>query len=274
MEAEAPLPGRVSYFLGNDPSRWQAGLATYARVRYQGVYPGIDLVWHGGDGALEYDFELAPGADPGTIGLRLEGAEQVTLAPDGALVMTLGGAELRQHAPVVYQEVAGRRTAVRGGYTLDPTGAVGFWLDAYDPMRPVVIDPLLGYSHYLGGTGADEGLGIAVEGSGSAYVTGSTVSNDFPTAGRGPAKFGAGALGQTGDAFVAKLNPAGTALVYSVYLGGGDLHEGRAIAVDASGSAYVTGWTISADFPPAGGGPPSLAGVALARASATRLWRS
>jgi hypothetical protein len=241
------LPGRVNYFLGNDPSRWHTDVPTYARVEYQGVYDGIDLAYYGNQNQLEYDFIVAPGADPGAITLGFAGADRLEIDTGGDLVVHAGGGQVRQHQPVIYQDVGGVRQEIAGGYELKDGQQVGFRLGAYDTSRPLVIDPVLVYSTYLGGSGLDLGNGIALDGLGGAYIAGRTSSAaNFPTT--------AGAFDMTynggvGDGFVTKLNSAGSALVYSSYLGGSFNDEGFGIAVDAAGSAYVTGLTSSGNFP-------------------------
>jgi hypothetical protein len=241
------LPGKSNYFIGSDPSQWRTDVPTYAGVKYAAVYPGIDLVYHGNQRLLEYDFLVAPGADPRAIGIRFQGARKLTVNRDGALVIGLGGSEVIEPAPVVYQEVGGRRQTVAGRYVLRGKGRVGFSVAEYDRSRPLVIDPVLVYSTYLGGSGNDDGTAIAVDTSGNAYVTGSTSSTNFPTT---PGAFQTTNGGGTNDydAFVTKLNATGSALVYSTYLGGAGRNPGLAIAVDASGNAYVTGFT-NGSFP-------------------------
>jgi Beta-propeller repeat len=242
--ARERLGGKVSYLLGNRPSAQRTGIATFARVHYPDVYPGIALDWHGDRRQLEYDFRVAAGADPDEIALRLRGAEALRLAPDGDLLIDAGEATFRQRAPVAYQTIARDRRPVEAAFALDG-GRVGFELGAYDRSRPLVIDPLvLAYSTYLGGGDLDAGSDIAVDANGSAYVAGRTQSTDFDTVdeieGDGDGLFD--------DAFIAKLTPAGNALVYSTYLGGGASDFARGIAVDSSGAAYVTGATESPDF--------------------------
>ena len=242
------LPGKSNYFIGNDPAKWRTNIPTYAKVRYEGVYPGVDLVYYGNQGQLEYDFVVAPGADPRLVTLAFEGAREVHIDARGELVLGVEGGEVRQHKPVVYQEVAGVKQEVAGRYVMKGTRQVGFRVAAYDASRPLIIDPVLVYSTYLGGSDVDGGFGIAVDDAGSAYVTGLTSSTDFPTT--------AGAAQTTyagGDAFVTKLDATGSGLVYSTYLGGSDVENGFSIAVDDMGSAYVTGITTSTDFPTTAG---------------------
>jgi plastocyanin len=244
IEGREELPGKSHYFIGNDPQKWRTDVTQYARVEYKDVYPGVSLTYYGNQGQLEYDFVVSPGGDPRRIRLGIEGAEEIHVDAEGNLVLSLPGGEVVEKAPFVYQEVDGARKAVEGRFVLRGRGEVGFEVGAYEADRPLVLDPVLAYSTYLGGTQFDEGLGIAVDASGSAYVTGRTVSTDFPTANPLQAASGGGF-----DAFVTKLNAAGSALAYSTYLGGSNGDVGQAIAVDPSGNAYVAGFTYSTDFP-------------------------
>ncbi len=265
------LPGRSSYLLGNDPTKWRTNVHTYARVRYQSVYHGIDLVYYGNQsGQLEYDFVVTPGADPSSILLAIDAAGGVvssekavdTVEPkidsSGDLVVHRNGHdEVRFHKPVVYQEqrtmANGKwsgpeddRQFVDGHFVLLADNRIGFAVPVYDRTRPLVIDPVLVYSTYLGGSDNDYGYGIAVDSSGNAYVTGQTNSINFPTV--NPIQASLGGPGAS-NAFVAKLNPTGSALVYSTYLGGNTFDQATGIAVDSSGNAYVTGCTYSTNFP-------------------------
>jgi hypothetical protein len=239
------LPGKSHYFIGADPSRWQRDVPHYARVRYHEVYPGVDLVFYGRQGGrLEYDFVVSPGADPRRIRLRFDGAERKSLDEEGKLVLRVGEGRLEQHAPFAYQEVEGQRQQVVASYVLHRGGEVGFEVGPYDKARPIVIDPALEYSTYLGGsTDADYGRGIALDSAGNAYVTGGTSSADFPTLNPYQTDLG------YEDVFVTKFSPSGSGLVYSTYLGGSGYDSGYGIAVDGSGSAYVAGYTDSTDFP-------------------------
>ena len=247
VTGEEELPGKVNYFIGNDPAKWRTDVATYARVRYEQVYPGIDLVYYGNQGQLEYDFVVEPGADPARIRLRVAGARKMYVNGQGQLVVQTAGGAVRWNKPEIYQEVDGQHRSVKGKYVLRRSRELGFEVAAYDTARPLIIDPILMYSTYLGGSSEDYGSGIAVDTSGNAYVTGNTTSNDFPTT---PGAFQRTYRGVT-QAFVTKLNPTGSALVYSTYLGGsgpsGDKSYG--IAVDTFGNAYVTGYTSSTNFP-------------------------
>ena len=260
------LPGKSNYFQGGNPAKWHANVPNYRKVKYRGLYPGIDLVYYGNQRQLEYDFVLAPGADPGVIrlavgaGLALpSGARQAAplrIDPSGDLVIATAGGEVRFHKPTVYQPKSRAGFAVNsefriqnservdGAYKLLAGNQVGFEVARFDRSRPLVIDPALSYSTYLGGTSGEVGYSIAVDADGNAYVTGSTGSVDFPTVDPlQPATVG------DFDAFVTKLDPTGTTLVYSTYLGGTGFDRGTGIALDASGNAYVTGMTSSDNFP-------------------------
>ena len=242
------LPGKANYFIGKDRSKWRTNVPTYAKVHYREVYPGIDLVYYGNQRQLEYDFVIAPGVNPKKIVLGFQGANELEINAQGELVLHTAGGDIRQHKPVIYQEIDGIRREIDGGYVRQGANRVCFQLAAYDTARPLIIDPLvLSYSTYLGGGAGDWGNGIAVDAAGNAYVTGYTASSDFPTtAGTFQPNFGGGA-----GAFVTKLNPTGTALVYSTYLfgnGGG----GNGIAVDADGNAYVAGGGFVAKLDPTG----------------------
>jgi hypothetical protein len=236
-------PGKINYFQGDDPALWQTNVPTFGRVEYQGVYPGIDLVYYGNQRQLEYDLDVAPGADPGRIALDVQGANQVTIDSQGELVLSTPSGTLVQHKPIIYQDLNGVRQDVAGSYVIRG-GQVGIDVGSYDPTHPLVIDPVLSYSTYLGGSGTDIGYGIAVDNSGNAYVVGSTTSPNFPTT---PGAY-QGTFGGVSDVFVAKLNSTGTGLIYATYLGGSGDDEGYGIAVDSSGNAYVGG-SASAGFP-------------------------
>ncbi len=239
------LAGTNNYFIGNDPAKWRTSVPTYAKVKYEGIYSGIDLVYYGNQRQLEYDFILAPGADPRRIAFDVSGAKGIRRDAHGDLVLRMktGEGEIRWHKPVVYQEKDGARQLVAANYAITDKNRVGFEVAKYDASRPLYIDPLI-YSTYLGGSQFDEGVGIAVDSAGSAYVTGQTASTDFPT--MNPLQ---PASGGSYDAIVAKINPAGSALVYSTYLGGSDGDYGYSIAVDSAGNAYITGQTQSSNFP-------------------------
>jgi uncharacterized repeat protein (TIGR01451 family) len=238
------LPGRSHYLTGNDPAKWRTNVPTYAKVRYGSVYPGVDLVYYGNQRRLEYDFIVAPGADPRRIRIAFEGARQMAIDAAGHLVLEVAGGEVRQQRPVVYQEAGGVRKEIAGRYVMTGTRQVGFEVAAYDISLPLVIDPVLVYSTFLGGSADDLASGIAVDVDGQAYVTGSTTSLDLPATAGGYDETANGAV----DAFVSKLSANGSALLYSTYLGGAGADEGRAIAIDQDGNAYVTG-LAQAGFP-------------------------
>jgi hypothetical protein len=246
LGAGEPEEGTVNYFQGNEPSDWQSGLPTFGEVTYQELWPGIDLAFRGAGGELKYEFILEPGARVDDIRLRYAGADGVSLKPNGELAINTALGTLTDSSPVTYQEIAGQRVPVQSRFVLGEAGSYRFAVGDYEPGNRLVIDPGLAYSSYLGSEGIDEGFGVAVDASGSAYVTGYTGGAHFPTT--------IGAFDQTAninfDAFVTKLNPTGSApLAYSTYLGGNGHDEPHGIAVDTTGSAYVTGLTSSTSFP-------------------------
>jgi len=245
VQGTDPLPGRTNYFVGRDPARWQTNVPTYGAVRYAGVYPGIDLIYRGNQRLLEYDFIVAPGANPHSIDIRFLGARHLSVNREGALVIRLGESYLIEPAPVVYQDAGGRRQLVNARYELRGRERVGFRLANYDRGRPLVIDPVLVYSTYLGGNSRDNAESIAVDALGSVYVTGATFSSDFPTT---SGAFQRTIAPSTFAAVVTKFSPDGSALLYSTYLGGADSF-GTHIAVDSAGHAYVVGYTTSSGFP-------------------------
>lgn len=242
---DVPLPGRVNYLLGDDPAKWQRNVPLYTRVAFPGVYPGIDLVYYGNQGKLEYDFVVAPGVDPSPIRLRFDGAERIEVDPGGDLVLHTELGEIRQQKPIVYQDLDGGRAPVEGRYVCLNDTEVGFQVAGYDPTRELVIDPILVYSSYLGGADSDEAFGIAVDSARNAYVVGTAASSDFPVTNSAFDTTGA----PFGDVFVTKLDPTGTSILYSTFIGGGSSDVGRAVALDAAGGAYVTGYTASDNFP-------------------------
>lgn len=259
LAGEKPLQSRVNYLTGSDPAQWRTNIATFAKARYNGVYPGTDLIFYGSQNSLEYDFALAPGADPSQIAWTVEGARRARLDANGDLVLSGPAGDIRQRAPRIYQEAGKNQIAVPGGFTLrdvDGGSRVGFTVGSYDRSLPLVIDPVINYSTYLGGSRDDDGRDIVVSG-GNAYVTGITTSADFPLKARLQPEQ------PNNDAFVTKLSSDGSRVLWSTYLGGSGNDEGHAIAV-ADGFAYVTGLTESEDFParqafqPAQGGPDAF----------------
>jgi uncharacterized repeat protein (TIGR01451 family) len=264
VEGLSPLSGVANFFLGNDPAQWRVNVPSYGAVAYRDLYPGVDLIYHGSEGYLKSEFRLAPEADPAAIQMVYSGLESLYLGEDGALVLQTALGELIETAPLIYQKVDGVRQVIPGGYVLLPISAdltgfrnlsgpgadaykVGFQVGAYDSTRPLVIDPALAYSTYLGGSDQDMGRGIAVDSAGNAYVTGWTSSSDFPTTTLTiqPA-YGGGTV----DAFVTQIISASGFYTYgySTYLGGNGDDRSWGIAVD-DGNAYVTGWTSSSNFP-------------------------
>ncbi|MGO4881135.1 MAG: SBBP repeat-containing protein [Bryobacteraceae bacterium] len=238
------LPGKVNYFIGNDPSRWRTDIPTFGRVQYSGVYPGVDLAYYGRQGRLEYDFVVGPGADPSTIRIAFHGAQRTHIDSGGDLILETGSDSIRFRKPVSYQQIAGVRRPVRSSYRLSGSNHVEFALGPYDRRYPLTVDPSLVYSTYLGGSAFDYGTAIAVNSSGNAFVTGYTSSLDFPTDNPEQSFFpGSSAI------FVAKLATNGGSLVYATYLGGSGYNYPYGIAVDSTGAAYLTGLTESSDFP-------------------------
>ncbi|OYW04998.1 MAG: hypothetical protein B7X11_02335, partial [Acidobacteria bacterium 37-65-4] len=236
------LPGRSSYFLGNDPGRWQRDVPSFAKVRWSEAYPGIDVLFYGRERQLEFDFLVKPGADPSLIGLAPTGADRTSLSPSGDLMLRVGHTDFRFQKPVCYQEVRGQRVKVEGRFRLKE-GRVGIELGTYDRRKPLVIDPVLVYSTYLGGAGNDLAARVFVTPSGEAFVTGQTLSLNFPL-------FNPGQAVNRGswDAFVSHFNAAGNALLYSTYYGGNGDDFGMGIAVDATGAIYLAGSTTSTNL--------------------------
>ncbi len=266
--------GKSNYFIGNDPSEWRTNIPNYIKVKMKDVYPGIDMEYYGNQRKLEYDFEVKPGVDPSVIGLNYEGAKNAEVDGQGNLIFHMTQGDVAFKAPVVYQkrmkngEWTIENEKIEGHYSLKPDGKIGFEMGNYDKTLPLVIDPQLDYSTYLGGSDWDYGVGIAVDLSGDAYVTGYTQSTDFPaTAGA----YQTSLDGVNYDAFVTEMNPTGTALVYSTYLGGSDMDLGQGIAVDSGGDAYVTGYTYSTNFPTTAGAYQTIHGSGPSSAFVTKL---
>jgi len=253
------LPGHANYFLGNDPAQWHTNVPTYAKIKYANVYDGVDLVYYGNQRQLEYDFVVHPNGATKSIRVRFAGAKKLTLHENGDLEVIARNGNIAFHKPVLYQETSGRRVSVKGGFTLLGGNEAGFAVGDYDRAKPLVIDPTLSYSTYLGGSnGASYGTAVAVDGSGDAYVTGVVYATNFPAT-SGAYQPSSKKSASTFDAFVAEFNPTGTALLYATYLGGsgntsvaGTLNHGdypTGVRVDSDGAAYVSGIAYSTDFP-------------------------
>ena len=255
--------GRSNYLLGNDPTKWVKAVPAFSKVAYRGLYPGVDLVYYGNHRELEFDLKVAPGAGLGAVRLQIAGekrpAAKARVDSAGDLVVPTRAGDVRFRKPVAYQPDGNSgRHSVAASYVIAKGGAIGFVVSGYDRSKPLVIDPVLSYSTYLGGSDYNYATGIAVDASGYTYITGYSSSVDFPVSGGVQGVFAGGSCNTEVnttpcfDAFVAKLNPQGTGLVYSTYLGGTGDDEGVRIAVDTSGQAYVAGFTDSLDFPTAG----------------------
>jgi hypothetical protein len=240
------LPGKSNYFIGNNPKTWQRNVPTFAKVKYKNVYPGVDLVYYGNQGWLEYDFVVAPGADPRMIELSFPGAKKLSTDAEGNLVIGLKYGEVLERAPAVFQEVNGIKKTLAGRYILKDRNRVTFRITNRDRSKAVIIDPAIQFSTYLGGSGDEFPLYMDLDRFGSVYVVGFTTSTDFSTT---PDSLQSTFAGGTFDAFVTKLNPQGSAVVYSTYLGGTGDDFGLGIAVNPLGIAYLTGQTSSTDFP-------------------------
>ena len=263
--AEGMQKGKVNYFVGNDPEKWKTNVATYQSVVYKDVYKDIDMKFYGNNRQMEYDVIVKPGADPSLVRLSYEGIEGLSITEDGKMEINLKEGKVLQEKPYCYQEIDGKRVEIEGSFKLinselkeqgtkiinrksqisNQKFAYSFQVASYDKNHSLVIDPVLVYSTYLGGSGVDQGISIAVDVSGNAYITGYTTSTNFPTASPLQASFGGG----TGDAFITKIDASGSSLIYSTYLGGSDYDQGYVIAVDATGNVYVSGLTTSSNFP-------------------------
>ncbi len=242
--AGSSLPGTVNYIAGNDPSQWQTSVATYAKIRYEAIYPGIDLVYYGTQREIEYDFIVAPGASPSRIALGFDGVDALALKENGDLELTHDGQALVLRAPRAYQTIEGRQVTVDSSYRVDDaTRQVSLTVGDYDREQPLVIDPILSYAMTLGGVAQDEGNAVAVDANGNVYVAGFTRSPNFPAN---------GAPGGNFDLFVTKLDPTGTVLLSSSFIGGNGADEARGLAIDTDGNVYLSGVTRSTNFPTVG----------------------
>jgi len=239
---------KTNYFIGSDPRQWKTNLPNFAKVKYSGVYPGVDLVFYGNQNLLEYDFTVAPGSDPGVIALGFDGITNMRIDEKGDLLLRTDAGEIRQSRPVVYQQIDGARQMIPANYLIKGQKQVAFQIAKYDRSKPLIIDPTLAFSTYLGGSGMDRGDGIAVDSAGNAYITGSSASTNFPVT-AGAFQTTRAGLFVNEDAFVTKMNSTGTALIYSTYFGGANRDAGIDIALDGAGNAYITGQSESSDLP-------------------------
>ncbi len=239
--------GKVNYLTGNDPSQWQTGLPTFGNVQVSEIYPGINVIFHVNNRQLEYDFTIAPGADPHAIKIRFDGAKKISLGPDGSLIVKIGSSEVRQPEPEVYQTIGGTRRLIDGGYKILDTRTVAFVVGDYDRSLPLVIDPVLGYLAFFGGSTSATAYVMALDTNKNIYIAGSTFSQQFFTTSAAQTSFGGGTY--SGDAFVAKFSYPGKNLIYLTYLGGNSDDAAHSLAVDSAGHAFVTGYTESPNFP-------------------------
>ena len=252
VHAGDELPGKTNYYMGSDPAKWKTSVPQYGEVLYGNVYPGVDLRFHGQQRQLEFDFRLAPEANASVIGMSFQGAQKVTRDADGNLVVTSASGNVSLHKPVAYQERNGQRDVVEVAFRMESNQQVRFALGPYDHSRELVIDPSVTFATYLGGSAEDDAYGVGFDSFGNVYVTGQTASSSFPGT--------SGSSGGGFDAFVTKISPDGTTLIYSTYLGGGGTDSGNAIAVDYLGNAYVAGGTDSTNFPATSGAFQKTAG--------------
>lgn len=243
---DGELATRSNYFIGNDPAKWRVGVRHYSSIRYADAYPGIDIVFRINEAsALEYDFVVRPGASVSDIRLVFDSTDEPTVDDEGAIRIGLGSSVLRQPPPKIFQQVDGIERRIPGRYRTLEAREIALDVGPYDTRLPLVIDPVITYSTYLGGTGFDLGWDVEVDGTGSVTVTGATQAADFPT--EAPLQATGGGASQ--DIFVAKLNPSGSSLIFSTYLGGSELEGPGSLAVGNDGSIYVAGSTESSNYP-------------------------
>jgi hypothetical protein len=247
VTAESRLPGTVNYIIGNDSNKWRTALPTFERLRYADVYHGVDLIYYGSQDRLEFDFQVSPGADPNCIQMRFDGIQSMKMDHDGNLVLTAAAGQIKFQTPVIYQLAKnGVKEYVEGSFALLANNTVGFSIADYDRAKPLIIDPILNYSTYIGANA--NATGIAVDQNGEAYLVGTTTSIFPTTSGSlhpGPVTLSA----SQSRVFVSKFNSTGTALLYSTYLSGSVAEQGNGIALDSNGDALVVGCTWSSDFP-------------------------
>ena len=245
-----PKPGRSNYFIGNDPAKWQTDVPHFGKVKIAALYPGIDLVFYGNPHQLEYDFLVAPGADPNAIRVVADGATSTAVDRDGNLILGTPAGEVQLKHPDAYQEIDGNRHQVESDFELAADNSVQFRVSEYDRSQPLIIDPVLLYGVSIGGSNGNRGVAVDVDAAGNAYLTGNTCSIDFPsTAGNFQTIHSNPALQKCYDTFVVKLDPTASSILYSDYIGGSSTQSGAGIAVDGAGVAYVTGLTTSTNFP-------------------------
>ncbi len=249
---EDALASTTNYFVGNDPSAWRSGIPNFGRLLAHNVYPGIDLAYYGTGSALEHDFIVNPGADYHQISVSFTGQDSIAQDADGNLLLKTGGNELRLNAPRAYQRGDHEQRTVASRFDLAGSTATIAVTGAYDHAKPLVVDPTLVYSTYLGGSALEMGRKVVTDSSGNAYVAGGTASADLPTVAPYQGTYGGDGTDYgdgTYDAFVAKINPGGTSFAYATYLGGSETDTALGIAIDSAGNAYVAGDTQSVDFP-------------------------
>ena len=285
IHGDGGLPGKINYFIG-DSAQWRSSVPTFARVRVEEIYPGINLVYYGNQRQLEYDFAIAAGVSPSSIAIHFDGADKISVNARGELVLKLAGSEILQPKPLIYQTVDGVRREISGGYKILDAHSVAFNIGKYDRALPLVIDPVLAYSTYFGGTLAETAWAVAINtNDGSVYIAGQTLSKvatkkvKFSTPGAFQEVFEKGDPFSTsdapqddflggkriGDGFVGKFDDTGTNLIYLTYLGGSKDDLVAGIAVDAAGNAFVTGFTDSPDFPTTNALYPNIGGVQNSR---------
>ena len=253
VAGQSMLRAKINYFLGRDPRKWLRDVPEYSSVEYSGIYSGVDTRFYGGPGGLEYDVVASPRSSLRRIRLRVEGATPVRLDRDGDLVFLVNWRQVVMRRPAIYQIASGRRIAVAGGYRLLSRNIIGFAIGRHRSNLPVVIDPSISiaYTTFLGGSGAEKGNSVAVDGAGAVYVGGTTTLAAFPETAAGMQ----GPLGGASNLFVAKIDPTqagASSLVYLTFIGGSKNDQGGMVAVDKSTTPpglAVLGWTTSGDFP-------------------------
>ncbi len=239
---EQELPGRTNYFVGSDVSHWHTGIKSYGQVRYPGIYSGVDLLYGTNNTQLELTFVVSSGADPGKIKLKIENPKDLIINNRGDLVLDFDDYQVTLRTPRAYQKIGGKEKEVKAKYVLN-NRQVSFLIAHYDRSRPLIIDPVMSYSTFLGGTAADQANAVVVDSAGNLYVAGSTQSLDLPVSNPlQPANNGGW------DAFVAELSPDGSTLIYSTYFGGSGDDQATSIALDANGNTYIGGRTTSPDL--------------------------